>query len=92
MLQDQLAQTMKNTMELSRETFMVSPEMGRKLGSAFAQMEASKGKLAERDGNGSMGNQEQAMLSLNQGAKTIIQMVQQTRVRPKHRLHFLERK
>ena len=77
MLQDQLAQTMKNTMKLSRETFMVSPEMGRKLGSAFAQMEASKGKLAERDGNGSMGNQEQAMLSLNQGAKAIIQTVKQ---------------
>ena len=77
MLQDQLAQTMKNTMDLSRETFMVSPEMGRKMGSAFAQMKASKGKLADRDGNGSMGNQEQAMLSLNEGAKAIIQTVKQ---------------
>jgi len=77
MLQDQLAQTMNNTMNLSRETFMVSPEMGRKMGMAFAQMEASKGKLAERNGNGSLGNQEQAMLSLNEGAKAIIQTVKQ---------------
>ncbi|MDP6339953.1 MAG: hypothetical protein QF842_06475 [Candidatus Marinimicrobia bacterium] len=77
MLQDQLAQTMKNTMDLSRETFMVSPEMGRKMGSAFAQMDASKGKLAERNGSGSLGNQGKAMLSLNEGAKTIIQTVKQ---------------
>ncbi len=77
MLQDQLTQTMKNTMDLSRETFMVSPEMGRKMGMAFAQMEASKGKLAERNGSGSLGNQEQAMQSLNEGAKAIIQTVKQ---------------
>ncbi|MEA1882578.1 MAG: DUF4175 family protein [Candidatus Marinimicrobia bacterium] len=77
MLQDQLAQTMKNTMNLSRETFMVSPEMGRKMGTAYAQMNASKGKLAERNGSGSLGNQGKAMLSLNEGAKTIIQTVKQ---------------
>ncbi|MBC8345782.1 MAG: hypothetical protein ISR82_05940 [Candidatus Marinimicrobia bacterium] len=77
MLQDQLAQTMNNTMTLSRETFMVSPEMGRKLGMAYAQMEASKGKLAERNGSGSLGNQGQAMAALNEGAKTIIQTIKQ---------------
>jgi len=77
MLQDQLTQTMANTMELSRETFLVSPEMGQKLGMSFAQMNASKGKLAERNGSGSLGNQKQAMLALNEGAKTIIQTIQQ---------------
>jgi hypothetical protein len=77
MLQDQLTQTMANTMELSRETFLVSPEMGQKLGMSFAQMNASKGKLAERNGSGSLGNQNQAMLALNEGAKTIIQTIQQ---------------
>ena len=77
MLQDQLTQTMANTMELSRETFLVSPEMGQKLGMSFAQMNASKGQSAERNGSGSLGNQNQAMLALNEGAKTIIQTIQQ---------------
>ena len=77
MIQDQLTQTMQNTMDLSKETFLVSPEMGRKMGTAFAQMEAAKGKMAERNGGGSLGNQDQAMLALNEGAKTIIQTVKQ---------------
>ncbi|HIA85314.1 MAG TPA: hypothetical protein EYO04_04835, partial [Candidatus Marinimicrobia bacterium] len=51
--------------------------MGQKLGMSFAQMNASKGKLAERNGSGSLGNQNQAMLALNEGAKTIIQTIQQ---------------
>jgi hypothetical protein len=68
---------MNNTMNLSRETFMVSPDMGRKLGMAYAQMDASKGKLAERNGSGSLGNQGQAMVALNEGAKSIIQTIKQ---------------
>ena len=68
---------MKNTISLSKETFLVSPKMGRKLGKANAQMEASKGKLAERNGNGSLGNQGEAMLALNEGAQTIIQTIKQ---------------
>ena len=76
-IQNQLKQTMKNTISLSKETFLVSPTMGRKLGKANAQMEASKGKLAERNGNGSLGNQSEAMLALNEGAQTIIQTIKQ---------------
>jgi len=76
-IQNQLKQTMKNTISLSKETFLVSPAMGRKLGKANAQMEASKGKLAERNGNGSLGNQGEAMLALNEGAQTIIQTIKQ---------------
>jgi len=74
-LQNQLKQTMKNTISLSKETFLVSPKMGRKLGQANAQMEASKGKLAERNGNGSLDNQTQATLALNEGAQIIIQLI-----------------
>ena len=74
-LQNQLKQTMKNTISLSKETFLVSPKMGRKLGQANAQMEASKGKLAERNGNGSLGNQIEATLALNEGAQIIIQLI-----------------
>ena len=46
-LQDQLIQTMSKAMDLSKETFLVTPEMGQKLGKANAQMAASKTKLAE---------------------------------------------
>ena len=74
-LQNQLKQTMKNTISLSKETFLVSPKMGRKLGQANAQMETSKGKLAERNGNGSLSNQSEATLALNEGAQIIIQLI-----------------
>ncbi|SVB62295.1 uncharacterized protein METZ01_LOCUS215149, partial [marine metagenome] len=77
LIQDQLTQTMQNTMSLSKETFLVSPEMGRKMGAAFGQMQMAKGKLAERNGGGSLGNQGQAMMALNEGAKNIIQTIKQ---------------
>ena len=64
-------------MSLSKETFLVSSEMGRKLGQAYAQMESSKNKLAERNGIGSQNNQKDAMLSLNEGAQTIIKTIKQ---------------
>ena len=76
-LQNQLKQTMNNTMSLSKETFLVSPEMGRKLGQAYAQMEASKNKLAERNGSASLNNQKDAMLALNEGAQTILKAIKQ---------------
>lgn len=76
-LQDQLAQTMGNLMNLSKETFMVSPEMGRGMGMAYAQMEAAKSKLGDRNGNGSLANQEQAMGALNETASTIVAAVQE---------------
>ena len=76
-LQNQLKQIMNNTMSLSKETFLVSSEMGRKLGQAYAQMESSKNKLAERNGIGSQNNQKDAMLSLNEGAQTIIKTIKQ---------------
>ena len=77
LIQDQLTQTMQNTMSLSKETFLVSPEMGRKMGAAFGQMQMAKGKLAERNGGGSLENQGQAMMALNEGAKNIIQTIKQ---------------
>ena len=76
-LQNQLKQTMNNAMSLSKETFLVSPEMGRKLGQAYAQMEASKNKLAERNGSASLNNQKDAMLALNEGAQTILKTIKQ---------------
>ena len=74
-LQDQLIQTMKKTMGLSKETFLVTSEMGQKLGQANAQMGASKTKLAERNSKGSLNNQRQAMVTLNESAKSIIKTI-----------------
>ncbi|MFQ6614414.1 MAG: hypothetical protein ACE5D1_06180, partial [Fidelibacterota bacterium] len=48
-LKDQLLQTMSKLMELSRETFAVTPEMGKALGMAAAQMEGAKQSLSERN-------------------------------------------
>ena len=77
MIQSQLTQSMENAISLSRETFLVSPKMGRKLGSAYGQMNVSKGKLAERNGNGSLDNQSEAITALNEGSKIIIQSIKQ---------------
>ena len=77
MIQNQLTQSMENAISLSRETFLVSPKMGRMLGSAYAQMNVSKGKLAERNGNGSLNNQSDAITALNEGSKIIIQSIKQ---------------
>ena len=74
-LQDQLIQTMSKAMDLSKETFLVTPEMGQKLGKANAQMAASKIKLAERNSRGSLGNQGSAMMNLNESARSIIQTI-----------------
>ena len=74
-LQDQLFQTMNKALELSKETFLVTPEMGQSLGRANAQMSASKTKLAERNSKGSVKNQGSAMMALNQSAKSIIQTI-----------------
>ena len=77
MIQNQLTQAMGNAISLSKETFLVSPEMGRMLGTAYAQMDVSKGKLVERNGNGSIVNQNEAITSLNEGSKIIIQNIKQ---------------
>ena len=47
LLQDQLYKTMKKTMNLSKETFLVTSDMGQSLGQANAQMGASKTKLSD---------------------------------------------
>ena len=77
MIQNQLTQSMENAISLSKETFLVSPKMGRMLGSAYGQMNVSKGKLAERNGNGSLNNQTEAITALNEGSKIIIQSIKQ---------------
>lgn len=79
MIQDQLRQVMEQLMNLSRETFAVTPEMGRAVGMANAMMEEAKNALAQRNGRGAAQDQQSAMASLNEAALAIHQAMNQMR-------------
>ena len=75
--QDQLMKIMASLMDLSKETFAVTPEMGKGMGMANAQMEKAKKKLTERNGRGAANSQQSAMQSLNEAALAVYQGVNQ---------------
>lgn len=77
MLQDQMTQIMVQAMELSRKTFAITPQMGKAMGMTYAQMEAAKSKLAERNSTGAKSNQESAMQSLNEAALAIMNAMEE---------------
>jgi len=79
MIQDQLRQVMQQLMDLSRETFAVTPEMGRAVGMANANMEEAKNGLANRNGGGAAESQQAAMSSLNNAALAIQQSMNKMR-------------
>ena len=79
MMQDQLYQIMEQLMELSRETFAVTPEIGRGMGMSNAMMEEAINALAQRNGRGAAQHQQQAMKSLNETAMAIYQSMIQMR-------------
>ena len=79
LLQDQLKLTMKKGFDLSKETFFITPEMGKEFGLAFAQMNSSKSKLFERNTLSSVQNQEKAMNALNETARKIIENIKKMR-------------
>ncbi len=76
-LKDQLSQTMNSMMELSRETFAVTPEIGKAMGKAFAEMNESISRLAERHTTSAKNRQDLAMEGLNEAALSIHQSIQQ---------------
>lgn len=78
-VQDQLHQIMEQLMELSRETFAVTPEIGRGMGMSNAMMQEAIKALAQRNGRGAAKNQQQAMKSLNETAMLIHQSMNQMR-------------
>ena len=75
-LKDQLAQTMATMMDLSRETFAVTPEMGKALGKASVEMSESISQLSERNTTGAKNKQDLAMEGLNEAALSIYQSMQ----------------
>ena len=68
LLRDQLAQLIRALMELSHQTFAVSPEMGRAIGRATAGMNESLKKLEERNGHIAAENQKKTVAALNEAA------------------------
>ena len=81
LLQDQLKLTMKKGFDLSKETFFITPEMGKKFGIAFGQMNSSKNKLFERNTLSSVQNQEKATNALNETAKKSLKILKNERIR-----------
>jgi chromosome segregation ATPase len=79
MVQDQLRQIMEQLMELSRETFAVTPEIGKSMGMSNAMMQEAINALSQRNGRGAAKSQQQAMKSLNETAIAIHQSMNQMR-------------
>ena len=75
-LQDQLNSIMSQMMELSKETFSITPEIGRGVGKANASMQEAKSKLTERNVNQAGTSQEMAMAGLNEAALGLFNSIQ----------------
>ncbi len=71
MLQDQLKFIMDQMMELSKETFAVTPNIGRAMGKANSGMEGSKQGLTDRQISIATQNQNSAVEGLNEAALEI---------------------
>ncbi|MDP6456584.1 MAG: hypothetical protein QF669_03880 [Candidatus Marinimicrobia bacterium] len=68
LLRDQLSQLIGALMQLSSETFAVSPEMGKAIGRATAGMNESLTKLEERNGRAAVESQGTTVSALNEAA------------------------
>ncbi len=77
LLQDQLKSMMAQMMELSKETFAMTPDIGRGVGKAHAGMEEAKTNLARRNVSQTKVNQNMAMEGLNEAAMAMFNSIQQ---------------
>ena len=76
LLQDQLQSITNQMMDLSKETFAITPEIGRGVGKANAAMQEAKNKLTERNVSQSGKNQDMAMAGLNEAALGLFNSMQ----------------
>ena len=77
LLQDQLRQIMNQMMELSRETFSITPQLGQSMGMTAAMMEQAKNELADRNKIKANTSQNHAMQSLNKAALSLFNSMKQ---------------
>ena len=79
MLRDQLSQLISSLMILSRETFAITPEMGKAIGRTSVGMNESLTKLEERNGSESARKQNETVEALNEAALAIIAAMEEIR-------------
>ena len=75
-LQDQLQSIMNQMMDLSKETFAITPEIGRSIGKANAGMQEAKNKLTDRNVSQAGENQNMALVGLNEAALGLFNSMQ----------------
>ncbi|MEC8839209.1 MAG: DUF4175 family protein [Candidatus Neomarinimicrobiota bacterium] len=76
-IQNQLTKIVSEIIELSKETFAVTPKIGQGMGMANNHMEEAKKRLAERNGRGAANNQKSAMEGLNSAILAVSQSMNQ---------------
>ena len=77
LIQDQLRQATKRMVELSKETFSITPEIGRAIGAANNNIEKTKTELTSRNMRNAINNQELAIEGLNTAALNLFKSIQQ---------------
>ena len=76
-LQDQLKSIMSQMMDLSKQTFAITPDIGQAMGKANAGMEEAKRNLTERQVSQAGQQQNRAMEGLNEAAMEMFNSIQQ---------------
>ena len=76
-IQGQLTKIVSEIIELSKETFAVTPKIGQGMGMANNHMEEAKKRLADRNGRGAANNQKSAMEGLNSAILAVSQSMNQ---------------
>ena len=77
LIQDQLRQTTKQMIELSKETFSITPEIGKAVGSVNNSIEKTKSDLTNRNIRDAISNQDIAIKGLNETALYLFQSIKQ---------------
>ncbi len=76
-IQDQLNRTINQIIELSKETFSITPQIGKSIGKANNAIEQTKSDITNRDIRNASQNQNKAMEGLNSTALNLFQSIQQ---------------
>ena len=75
-LQDQLGSITRKMLDLSNETFAITPDIGRGIGKANSNMEEAKSNLTDRNLNQAEKNHDHAMEGLNEAALALFNSMQ----------------
>jgi len=76
-IQDQLNQTINQMIDVSKETFSITPQMGKSIGKANNAIEQTKSDITNRNIRKAGQNQHLAMEGLNAAALNLFQSIQQ---------------